>query len=67
MAPEHALDEVFSTKSNVFSFGVVLLQIIGGKKYAGFYAMSLIGYVSALNFLKSFILWLFCTLYQFWF
>ena len=69
MAPEYALDGVFSTKSDVFSFGVVLLEIISGKKNTGFYqseqAMSLIGYVSVLNFLKSFILWSFSTSYQF--
>ena len=69
MAPEYALDGVFSTKSDVFSFGVVLLEIICGKKNTGFYqseqAMSLIGYVSVLNFLKSFILWSFSTSYQF--
>ena len=69
MAPEYALDGVFSTKSDVFSFGVVLLEIISGKRNTGFYrseqAMSLIGYVSVLNFLKSFTLWSFSTSYQF--
>ncbi|XP_059450904.1 uncharacterized protein LOC132181681, partial [Corylus avellana] len=47
MSPEYALDGLFSVKSDVFSFGVVLLEIITGKKNTGFYqskqAMSLIG------------------------
>ena len=54
MSPEYALDGIFSIKSNVFSFGVVLLEIISGRKNTGFYqseqAMSLLGYVSVLNF-----------------
>ncbi|KAK7257497.1 hypothetical protein RIF29_31517 [Crotalaria pallida] len=48
MSPEYALDGVFSTKSDVFSFGVVLLEIISGKKNTGFYqskeVSSLLGY-----------------------
>uniref|UniRef100_A0A7N2R9A6 non-specific serine/threonine protein kinase n=1 Tax=Quercus lobata TaxID=97700 RepID=A0A7N2R9A6_QUELO len=48
MAPKYALDGVFLAKSDVFSFGVVLLEIISGKKNTVFYrseqAMSLIGY-----------------------
>ncbi|XP_059450903.1 G-type lectin S-receptor-like serine/threonine-protein kinase At4g03230 [Corylus avellana] len=48
MAPEYALDGLFSVKSDVFSFGVVLLEIITRKKNTGFYQskqdMSLIGY-----------------------
>jgi serine/threonine protein kinase len=59
MSPEYALDGLFSIKSDVFSFGVVLLEIISGKKNTGFYeselAMSLIGYVSVFNFLQSLI------------
>ncbi|KAG5120015.1 hypothetical protein JHK82_034435 [Glycine max] len=34
---EYALDGFFSTKSDVFSFGVVLLEILSGKKNTGFY------------------------------
>ncbi|XP_016169758.2 uncharacterized protein LOC107612581 [Arachis ipaensis] len=48
MSPEYALDGLFSTKSDVFSFGVVLLEIISGKKNTGFYQSSqvpsLLGY-----------------------
>lgn len=54
MSPEYALDGFFSVKSDVFSFGVVVLEIISGKRNTGFYqpeqALSLLGYVC---FLKS--------------
>lgn len=54
MSPEYALDGFFSMKSDVFSFGVVVLEIISGKRNTGFYqpehALSLLGYVSLLNF-----------------
>ncbi|GAU41718.1 hypothetical protein TSUD_349790 [Trifolium subterraneum] len=35
MAPEYAFDGLFSIKSDVFSFGVLLLEIISGKKNRG--------------------------------
>ncbi|XP_061362286.1 G-type lectin S-receptor-like serine/threonine-protein kinase At4g03230 isoform X2 [Gastrolobium bilobum] len=48
MAPEYALDGLFSIKSDVFSFGVVLLEILSGKRNTGFYESkqisSLLGY-----------------------
>ncbi|KAG6419122.1 hypothetical protein SASPL_121333 [Salvia splendens] len=37
MAPEYAVDGFFSVKSDVFSFGVLVLEIISGKKNRGFY------------------------------
>ncbi|PON85326.1 Cysteine rich receptor like kinase [Trema orientale] len=37
MAPEYAMEGIFSIKSDVFSFGVILLEIISGKKNSGFY------------------------------
>ncbi|XP_062084145.1 G-type lectin S-receptor-like serine/threonine-protein kinase At4g03230 isoform X1 [Humulus lupulus] len=48
MSPEYALDGIFSIKSDVFSFGVMLLEIVSGKRNTGFYqseqALSLLGY-----------------------
>ncbi|TKY66625.1 G-type lectin S-receptor serine/threonine-protein kinase [Spatholobus suberectus] len=35
MAPEYAFDGLFSIKSDVFSFGLLLLEIISGKKNKG--------------------------------
>ncbi|GAY53031.1 hypothetical protein CUMW_146300 [Citrus unshiu] len=37
MAPEYASDGLFSVKSDVFSFGILLLEIVSGKKNRGFY------------------------------
>ncbi|XP_058074995.1 uncharacterized protein LOC131223546 [Magnolia sinica] len=37
MSPEYALDGLFSVKSDVFSFGIILLEIISGRKNTGFY------------------------------
>ena len=32
MSPEYALESLFSIKSDVFSFGVLLLEIVSGQK-----------------------------------
>ncbi|XP_057796051.1 G-type lectin S-receptor-like serine/threonine-protein kinase At4g27290 [Salvia miltiorrhiza] len=37
MAPEYATDGLFSVKSDVFSFGVLMLEIVSGKKNRGFF------------------------------
>ncbi|GLT49894.1 hypothetical protein SLA2020_234180 [Shorea laevis] len=48
MSPEYAIEGLFSIKSDVFSFGVVVLEIISGKRNALFYhneqALTLLGY-----------------------
>uniref|UniRef100_A0A0A9A8P7 Protein kinase domain-containing protein n=1 Tax=Arundo donax TaxID=35708 RepID=A0A0A9A8P7_ARUDO len=48
MAPEYASEGVFSVKTDVFSFGVLLLEIISGKRNAGFHQQgaffNLLGY-----------------------
>ncbi|ONK65695.1 uncharacterized protein A4U43_C07F39740 [Asparagus officinalis] len=37
MSPEYALNGIFSVKSDVFSFGVLVLEIISGKRNRGVY------------------------------
>lgn len=50
MSPEYAMEGRFSGKSDVFSFGVLLLEIISGKKNTSFCHhpefLTLLGYVS---------------------
>jgi serine/threonine protein kinase len=49
MSPEYAMDGAFSVKSDTYSFGVIILEIISGSKitqipYKGF--PNLLAYVS---------------------
>ncbi|GMH26906.1 hypothetical protein Nepgr_028749 [Nepenthes gracilis] len=37
MSPEYAMDGIFSFKSDVFSFGVLMIEIVSGKKNQRFY------------------------------
>jgi len=51
MPPEYAGHGCFSTKSDVFSFGVIVIEIISGRKNRGFrdphhHLLNLLGHVS---------------------
>jgi serine/threonine protein kinase len=55
MSPEYAIRGLYSIKSDVFSFGVLLLEILSGKKNTDFYnrsSLSLLRYVSSLYILS---------------
>ena len=58
MSPEYAMDGVFSMKSDIYSFGVLVIEIITGTRNRGFYDdeldLNLLGYVriSMLKFQK---------------
>lgn len=58
MSPEYAMRGLFSEKSDVFSLGVVLLEIVSGRKNSSFFNddknMHLLDYVSLLNNLIMF-------------
>ncbi|GAU41690.1 hypothetical protein TSUD_94110 [Trifolium subterraneum] len=47
MAPEYAVDGLFSAKSGAFSFGILLLEVICGKRNKAYYhtewALNLVG------------------------
>jgi hypothetical protein len=48
MSPEYAMEGLFSIKSDVFSFGVLLLEIISGRRNSSLHAknmVNLIGHV----------------------
>ncbi|XP_043704130.1 G-type lectin S-receptor-like serine/threonine-protein kinase At1g11330 [Telopea speciosissima] len=48
MSPEYAMEGIFSVKSDVFSFGVILLEIISGKRNSSYlkeHGQTLLAYV----------------------
>jgi serine/threonine protein kinase len=53
MSPEYAMEGRYSTKSDVFSYGVLLLEIIAGQRNThceiGRASPNLIGHVSYMN------------------
>lgn len=52
MSPEYQIDGYFSLKSDVFSFGVLVLEIVSGRRNRGFcndeHKLNLLGHVSTL-------------------
>ncbi|XP_024027994.1 G-type lectin S-receptor-like serine/threonine-protein kinase At4g27290 isoform X2 [Morus notabilis] len=53
MAPEYAFRGLFSTKSDIFSFGIMVLEIVSGKRSVGFHhknnaSLTIIGHAWAL-------------------
>ena len=72
MSPEYAMEGRFSEKSDVFSFGVLLLEIVSGRRNSSFYndeqSQSLLGLVSHFiaSFFFSFLISIaFCSLISF--
>ncbi|KAH6795586.1 hypothetical protein C2S51_036572 [Perilla frutescens var. frutescens] len=53
MSPEYAIDGLFSIKSDVFSFGVLVLEIVSGKRNRGFslkdHSLNLLGHAWTLH------------------
>lgn len=62
MSPEYASKGVFSIKSDVFSFGVLLLEVLSGRKNNSFYdlegPLNLVGYVSLSRTQMTFMLYI---------
>ena len=58
MAPEYAINGVVSIKIDIFSFGVLLIEILSGKKNNSRFdldrPLNLIGYVSFENYFLKF-------------
>lgn len=48
MSPEYAMEGRFSEKSDIYSLGVLVLEIVSGRKKGGFHdgCLSLLSYVS---------------------
>lgn len=71
MSPEYAFDGKFSVKSDVFGFGVLLLEIISSKRNRGFqhpdHHHNLLGHVSGRELLRPTISFLAKQDQIFWF
>jgi hypothetical protein len=60
MAPEYAMNGQFSVKSDVFSFGVLVLEIISGHKNS-----TNIGHGNDIEYLLSYVSYTFLTIFYF--
>ena len=53
ITPKYAIDDLFSIKSDVFNFGILLLETISAKKNQGSFHLdhspNLVGHVSSQN------------------
>lgn len=62
MPPEYAVYGSFSVKSDVFSFGVIVLEIVSGRKSREFFNpehnLNLIGHVSIPKWFPIIYIWL---------
>jgi serine/threonine protein kinase len=51
MSPEYAMEGIFSVKSDIYSFGILLLEIITGERNSSFHnkndSLNIVGYVSS--------------------
>ena len=58
MALEYAMEGLYSIKSDVYNFGVLLLEILSGRKNSGFYltvGSSLLIYVRFYGYMLKFL------------
>jgi len=62
MAPEYAMHGQFSVKSDVFSFGILVLEIVSGSKNSGIrdeenteYLSSFVSHIFMLSYLSYYI------------
>lgn len=62
MAPEYAMQGHFSVKSDIYSFGVLVLEIVSGQRNSNFYqtdgAEDLISHVSIYIIQPLLLFWL---------
>ncbi|RHN40723.1 putative protein kinase RLK-Pelle-DLSV family [Medicago truncatula] len=58
MSPKYAMKGICSTKADVYSFGVLLLEIVCGRKNNSFYdvdrPLNLVGYVCEISLIEFF-------------